>query len=326
MEASGGNPTGKRFGPWRSIIVHVSQLAQTHVQSPQRQPLKGSSPRQRIQSARRSDFRPRPRPTVARRHDVTGSEAWDRLRPGEASPPRPPGCRRLLPSCSEARGEGPGRESRLRLVTARAASALSSSPSLLVLPSGPAARLAASGRPPALLTDRRRPPQPAPPATSPLSAGARRGCRRPLGAHSAMRAPGSGAARLPQRRRPGPLASSVRPLWPRLLFLLLAAVGPVRAWESADLELFDLVEEVQSNLYEFLGVQQVSARAAAARTSSSRRVLSTASPFPQSLTLAPTSELVVQGPDLDGAASPGGADTFSLAFWKPSCPHPQKLR
>lgn len=33
MEASGGNPTGKRFGPWRSIIVHVSQLAQTHVQS-----------------------------------------------------------------------------------------------------------------------------------------------------------------------------------------------------------------------------------------------------------------------------------------------------
>ncbi|XP_028726300.1 dnaJ homolog subfamily C member 1 isoform X2 [Peromyscus leucopus] len=71
-----------------------------------------------------------------------------------------------------------------------------------------------------------------------------------------MRAPGSGAARLPQRRRPGPLASSVRPLWPRLLFLLLAAVGPVRAWESADLELFDLVEEVQSNLYEFLGVQQ----------------------------------------------------------------------
>ncbi|XP_052583467.1 dnaJ homolog subfamily C member 1 [Peromyscus californicus insignis] len=71
-----------------------------------------------------------------------------------------------------------------------------------------------------------------------------------------MWAPGFGAARLPRRRRPGPLASSVRPLWPPLLLCLLAAVGPVRAWESADLELFDLVEEVQLNFYEFLGVQQ----------------------------------------------------------------------
>lgn len=59
-------------------------------------------------------------------------------------------------------------------------------------------------------------------------------------------------ARLP--RRPG-LVSSIRPLWPLLLFLL-AAVRPVRAWESGDLELFDLVEEVQLNFYEFLGVQQ----------------------------------------------------------------------
>lgn len=70
-----------------------------------------------------------------------------------------------------------------------------------------------------------------------------------------MCAPGFGAARLPQRRRPGPVSSSVRPLWLLLLFLL-AAVGPVRAWESGDLELFDLVEEVQLNFYEFLGVQQ----------------------------------------------------------------------
>ncbi|KAL6060516.1 hypothetical protein STEG23_000556 [Scotinomys teguina] len=70
-----------------------------------------------------------------------------------------------------------------------------------------------------------------------------------------MGAPGFGPAQLPQFRRPGPLSSSVRPLWPLLLFLL-AAVGPVRAWESADLELFDLVEEVQLNFYEFLGVQQ----------------------------------------------------------------------
>lgn len=41
-----------------------------------------------------------------------------------------------------------------------------------------------------------------------------------------------------------------------LLLFLLAAVRPVRAWESGDLELFDLVEEVQLNFYEFLGVQQ----------------------------------------------------------------------
>ncbi|XP_051061629.1 dnaJ homolog subfamily C member 1 [Phodopus roborovskii] len=72
-----------------------------------------------------------------------------------------------------------------------------------------------------------------------------------------MWAPGFGPARLPQRqrRRPGPLSSCVRPLWPLLLFLL-ATVGPVHAWESGDLELFDLVEEVQLNFYEFLGVQQ----------------------------------------------------------------------
>ncbi|XP_003786811.1 dnaJ homolog subfamily C member 1 [Otolemur garnettii] len=43
------------------------------------------------------------------------------------------------------------------------------------------------------------------------------------------------------------------PLW-RLL--LLAAAGPARGWESGDLELFDLVEEVQLNFYQFLGVQQ----------------------------------------------------------------------
>lgn len=45
---------------------------------------------------------------------------------------------------------------------------------------------------------------------------------------------------------------------PLLLLLLLAAVAPARGWESGDLELFDLVEEVQLNFYQFLGVQQVS--------------------------------------------------------------------
>lgn len=38
--------------------------------------------------------------------------------------------------------------------------------------------------------------------------------------------------------------------------LLLLGAGPARAWESGDLELFDLVEEVQLNFYQFLGVQQ----------------------------------------------------------------------
>ncbi|XP_072507792.1 dnaJ homolog subfamily C member 1 [Notamacropus eugenii] len=43
---------------------------------------------------------------------------------------------------------------------------------------------------------------------------------------------------------------------PALLLLLLLQWVPTRAWESADLELFDLVEEVQLNFYHFLGVQQ----------------------------------------------------------------------
>ncbi|XP_077010393.1 dnaJ homolog subfamily C member 1 isoform X2 [Tamandua tetradactyla] len=41
-----------------------------------------------------------------------------------------------------------------------------------------------------------------------------------------------------------------------VLALVLAAAGQACAWESGDLELFDLVEEVQLNFYQFLGVQQ----------------------------------------------------------------------
>ncbi|KAB0382972.1 hypothetical protein FD755_004889 [Muntiacus reevesi] len=72
-----------------------------------------------------------------------------------------------------------------------------------------------------------------------------------------MTAPYSRLARLLPRRRPG----LVRFPPPLLLLLLLAAAGPARGWESGDLELFDLVEEVQLNFYQFLGVQQVSGAA-----------------------------------------------------------------
>ncbi|XP_055003136.1 dnaJ homolog subfamily C member 1 [Sorex araneus] len=85
-----------------------------------------------------------------------------------------------------------------------------------------------------------------------------------------MTAPGSRPAGPPRRRLPllvrlgappsprSPRSPPPPPPPPLLLLLLLlaAAVGPARGWESADLELFDLVEEVQLNFYQFLGVQQ----------------------------------------------------------------------
>ncbi|XP_049737835.1 dnaJ homolog subfamily C member 1 isoform X2 [Elephas maximus indicus] len=63
-------------------------------------------------------------------------------------------------------------------------------------------------------------------------------------------------ARRPQHRR-FRLVRFPLPQPPLLLLLLLLAAGrPARGWESGDLELFDLVEEVQLNFYQFLGVQQ----------------------------------------------------------------------
>ncbi|XP_070288852.1 dnaJ homolog subfamily C member 1 [Myotis yumanensis] len=70
-----------------------------------------------------------------------------------------------------------------------------------------------------------------------------------------MTAPGSRPARPPGRRELRPVQVPPPLLLP-LLLLLLAAAGPARGWESGDLELFDLVEEVQLNFYQFLGVQQ----------------------------------------------------------------------
>ncbi|XP_027969925.1 dnaJ homolog subfamily C member 1 isoform X1 [Eumetopias jubatus] len=63
-------------------------------------------------------------------------------------------------------------------------------------------------------------------------------------------------ARLPRRRWRRLVPFPPPPPRPLLLLLLLAAVGQAHGWESGDLELFDLVEEVQLNFYQFLGVQQ----------------------------------------------------------------------
>ncbi|XP_016998271.2 uncharacterized protein F54F2.9 [Drosophila takahashii] len=41
-----------------------------------------------------------------------------------------------------------------------------------------------------------------------------------------------------------------------LLLLLLGALGGARAWHSEELEIFDLVEEVNRNFYEFMGINQ----------------------------------------------------------------------
>uniref|UniRef100_A0A8C5WRG6 Uncharacterized protein n=1 Tax=Laticauda laticaudata TaxID=8630 RepID=A0A8C5WRG6_LATLA len=60
--------------------------------------------------------------------------------------------------------------------------------------------------------------------------------------------------------RENPLGCRARP-WTGLRWLQLVVFGllvPLAfAWESGDLELFDLVEEVPQNFYAFLGVEQV---------------------------------------------------------------------
>ena len=76
-----------------------------------------------------------------------------------------------------------------------------------------------------------------------------------------MTATCSRPARLPRRRRRRLVRFPPPPPLLLLLLLLLAAVGPAHGWESGDLELFDLVEEVQLNFYQFLGVEQVSGAA-----------------------------------------------------------------
>lgn len=48
-------------------------------------------------------------------------------------------------------------------------------------------------------------------------------------------------------------------MWSPLLLLLsaLLLVPSSNAWDSEELEIFDLVEDINQNFYEMLGVQQV---------------------------------------------------------------------
>lgn len=42
-----------------------------------------------------------------------------------------------------------------------------------------------------------------------------------------------------------------------LLVILISLGKSVNAWDDVDLEIFDLVEEINENFYQMLGVQQV---------------------------------------------------------------------
>lgn len=43
----------------------------------------------------------------------------------------------------------------------------------------------------------------------------------------------------------------------RLFFIFFLFFVVVRAWDSEELEIFDLVEEVNKNFYDFMGLTQV---------------------------------------------------------------------
>lgn len=80
--------------------VHISKSVQTHVQTfGARQPQRGFSRRPRSGAPGFPTSGPAPCLPVARKRDVTGSEAGDRLKRGEASPLCNLGARRWLSSC-----------------------------------------------------------------------------------------------------------------------------------------------------------------------------------------------------------------------------------
>ena len=45
-----------------------------------------------------------------------------------------------------------------------------------------------------------------------------------------------------------------------IFFVTASGISVVQAWDSIDLELFDLVEEIKDNFYDILGVKQVGKR------------------------------------------------------------------
>lgn len=200
-------------------------------------------------------------PAVARRRDVTGSEAWDWLRPGEASPPlqprRPASASQLFVGLGVRVG-GTWSLLRPRPPSRRRVRGLLPpclAPASLGRWGGPPGGLLRCGcrrcwRTGAVPTARA--------ARHVPGLGRRHSEAGDLSEPGAMTATCSRLARLP-RRRWRRLVRFPPPLL--LLLLLLAAVGPAHGWESGDLELFDLVEEVQLNFYQFLGVEQVSGAA-----------------------------------------------------------------
>jgi DnaJ family protein C protein 1 len=46
-------------------------------------------------------------------------------------------------------------------------------------------------------------------------------------------------------------------LWTPWLFLMVLSLDAVQCWDNEELEIFDLVEEVNTNFYTLLGVTEV---------------------------------------------------------------------